>query len=172
MRAACFQFDVRPGDVAHNLSEAEAGVKEAVAHGCDLVVLPEMWPTSFPGQDDAGLLTPEQLVEWASATESALEREKQLTRTAPVIVCGSAMGRTSGLPTNRWHMIEGGEVRAAYDKVHLFTPTAENASFSAGDEPPAWVETRHGRLGGIVCYDLRFPEVSRHLFHAGVAHFP
>ena len=66
-------------------------------------------------------------------TESALEQLTSLTRTLPLTVCGSALGRTSGLPTNRWHLIESGHLIAGYDKVHLFTPTAEDASFSAGE---------------------------------------
>ncbi len=160
MRAACFQFDVRTGDVDHNLSVVESGLREAHERGCDLVVLPEMWPTSFTSGEDIEL----QL----SATERALEQVAAWTREMSLVVCGSAFGRTAGLPTNRWHLIEAGRIVVAYDKVHLFTPTAENASFAAGDGPPGWAETRAGKIGGIVCYDLRFPEVARYLFHAGV----
>ena len=160
MRAACFQFDVRAGDVDHNLREVESGLREAHERGCDLVVLPEMWPTSFPaGEDIESQLT---------ATERALEQVAAWTRELPLVVSGSAFGRTSRLPTNRWHLIESGRVIAAYDKGHLFTPTAEDASVSAGDAPPGWADTRVGKVGGIVCYDLRFPEVARVLFRAGV----
>lgn len=161
MRAACFQFDVRSGDSAHNLAEVESGLREAAGEGCHLVVLPEMWPTSFPGDEDIE----SQLV----ASERALEKVMEWTRTLPLAVCGSALARTDGLPRNRWHLIEAGKLIASYDKVHLFTPTAEDKSFSAGDGPPGWAETRQGRVGGIVCYDLRFPEVARHLFHAEVS---
>ncbi len=160
MRAACFQFDVRIGDVEHNLSLVESALREAHAQRCDLIVLPEMWPTSFPDTDEIEPLL--------SATERAIEQVMSLTRELPLVVCGSAFGRTSGLPANRWHLIEAGRLAASYDKVHLFTPTAEDASFSAGDAPPAWADTRAGKVGGIVCYDLRFPEVARALFHAGV----
>jgi omega-amidase len=160
MRAACFQFDVRAGDVDHNLSEVESALRAAHSQNCELVVLPEMWPTSFPATDDIEPLL--------SATERALHHVMALTRELPLAVCGSAFGRTSGLPTNRWHLIEGGRLLTSYDKVHLFTPTAEDASFSAGEGPPTWADTRAGRVGGIVCYDLRFPEVARVLFRGGV----
>lgn len=160
MRAACFQFDVRAGDVEHNLSQVELALREAHTQRCHLVVLPEMWPTSFPETDDIDSLL--------TGTEHALERVAALTRELPLAVCGSAFGRTSRLPTNRWHLIEGGRQVASYDKVHLFTPTAEDASFSAGNDPPTWAETAAGKVGGIVCYDLRFPEVARVLFRAGV----
>src|SRR4051794_2598982 len=122
MRAACFQFDVRAGDVEHNLSKVEAALREAHAQRCDLVVLPEMWPTSFPDTDNV-----EPLI---AATERALEHVMALTRELPLVVCGSSFGRTTALPTNRWHLIEAGRLVTSYDKVHLFTPTAEDSSFS------------------------------------------
>jgi predicted amidohydrolase len=161
VRAALFQFDVRIDDAAHNLGEVERGVREAARAGADLVVLPEMWPTSFPSPEtdlDAAL----------AATEHALRRIEELTRELALVVCGSAFGRTQGLPANRWHAIENGRTLAWYDKLHLFTPTAEEASFSAGSTAPPCVATRAARLGGIVCYDLRFPEPVRALFRAGV----
>ena len=39
--------------------------------------------------------------------------------------------------------------------------------FVAGDEPPPVVETAVGRIGVAICYDLEFPEVTRHLALAG-----
>ena len=162
MRVAAFQFDVRADDVDHNLFEVERGLREAAQRGCRLVVLPELWPTSFSAGDVP-------LAEALVSTELALERVAGLTRELGLVVCGSALGRTNALPTNRWHALEDGQMVASYDKVHLFTPTAEEASFSAGDEPPRCVETRAGRVGGVVCYDLRFPEVARALFRAGAA---
>jgi predicted amidohydrolase len=47
MRVAAFQFDVRRGDVGANLAAVERGLRAAVDGGIELVVLPEMWPTSF-----------------------------------------------------------------------------------------------------------------------------
>ncbi|MBL8860118.1 MAG: hypothetical protein JNL28_16530 [Planctomycetes bacterium] len=162
MRVAAFQFDVRADDVDHNLSEVERGLRDAARQGCELVVLPEMWPTSF-----AGGAVP--IAQSLAETERALECVAGWTRVLGLVVCGSALGRAGALPTNRWHAVADGRVVASYDKVHLFTPTAEEASFSAGDAPPVCVDTRAGRIGGVVCYDLRFPEVARALFHAGVA---
>lgn len=162
VRVAAFQFDVVQGDVDHNLAEVERGLREAAREGCELVVLPEMWPTSFPSAET-------RLDEAVEATARALERVASLTRELSIVVCGSAFGRTTTRPSNRWHALENGRVVGAYDKLHLFTPTAEETSFVAGDFAPACVETRVGRLGGIVCYDLRFPEVARALFHDRVA---
>ena len=55
-----------------------------------------------------------------------------------------------------------------YDKVHLFTPTAEHEVFAAGDAPPPIVESSLGRLSGVICYDLRFGELFSRFVGAGV----
>jgi predicted amidohydrolase len=156
MRVAAFQFDVRRGDVQSNLATVEAGLRRAARAGLQLVVLPEMWPTSFidvAEVDEA----------WLGATEQALEHLRALTAELGLIACGSAFGRAAARewPRNRLHVFERGQRVLAYDKVHLFSPTAEPESFSAGDAPPATVRTGIGSLSGIVCYDLRFGPLVR-----------
>jgi predicted amidohydrolase len=56
-------------------------------------------------------------------------------------------------------------VRATYRKVHLWD--REQLVFAPGDGPPPVVETRHGRIGVMVCYDLEFPEWVRTAALAG-----
>lgn len=158
VRAACFQFDVTR-DVGRNVASVERGLRRARERGVDLVVVPEMWPTSFAAAAD-------DLEALQEATRGALEHLARLARELDLSVCGSAFGRTGSLPANRWTLVDGGGERAAYDKVHLFRPTAEDESFSAGAKPSPVVECRGAKVGGIVCYDLRFPEVARALFRA------
>ncbi len=63
-----------------------------------------------------------------------------------------------------------GRRRARYDKIHLFDvgmpgrreTYRESRDFIAGRKPVA-VDTPLGRMGLAVCYDLRFPELFRHL---------
>lgn len=147
MRAAVLQFDVTH-DPSANLRAVEEGLRDAARGGAELVVLPEMWPTSFPAQGS--------IHAHLRATDAAWERVGRLSRELELCVAGSGFGRTEGLPTNRMQVIEHGEPRLSYDKVHLFSPTAEGSTFSAGDEPPPVAETRVGRLTACVCYDLRF----------------
>lgn len=161
MRLACLQFDVRARDVDGNASEVEGGLRRARADGVQLVVLPEMWPTSFVEADevDDALL---------ARSAAAVERLAAWTSELDLAVAGSAFARGVLRPVNRWQLVAHGACIASYDKVHLFRPTAEDACFEAGDRPPACADTRAGRVGGVVCYDLRFPEIARHLFRAGV----
>src|SRR5262245_37574154 len=160
MRAAALQFDVRRGDVAANLAVVERGLGAAAARGIELVVLPEMWPTSFVADGDPR--------EWQRETDQALARVGELSRELGLVVAGSAFGASAGCaPRNRLTVFECGERVLAYDKLHLFSPTAEAESFSAGDALAPTVATRLGKLAGVVCYDLRFGVALRAPFRDG-----
>ncbi len=161
MRAAAFQFDVRRADVPANLAAVERGLRQARARGIELVVLPEMWPTSFVADG-----SPE---EWQRASDDALARIAGLSRELGLVVAGSAFGagRAGEPPRNRLTVVARGATVLTYDKLHLFSPTAEDESFSGGDELPPTVALPEARLAGVVCYDLRFGPALRAPFLDG-----
>ena len=156
VRLGAFQFDVRRGDVEGNLRRVESGLREAADRGLELVLLPEMWPTSFVDLDELE-------TRWLPETVAALERVRELSRELDLLVGGSAFAAhpAGGAPTNRFVLHDRGEELLRYDKVHLFSPTAETESFQGGLEPPATVATRVGSVSACVCYDLRFASLLR-----------
>lgn len=82
--------------------------------------------------------------------------------------------REDGRLVNRGFLIDAeGEIRARYEKMHLFDVDLatgeswrESAVYAPGEEPAA-ADTPIGRLGLSVCYDLRFPDLYRALTDAG-----
>lgn len=76
---------------------------------------------------------------------------------------------------NRGFVIDsGGEIRASYDKIHLFDvdlPTGESWResnvYRGGSEAVVVNGTPIGRLGLSICYDLRFPALFQQLTDAG-----
>ena len=76
---------------------------------------------------------------------------------------------------NRGFVIDGhGEIRAHYDKIHLFDvdlPTGESwresAMYEAGTSAVIVPDTPVGKLGLTICYDLRFPALFERLSEAG-----
>jgi len=76
---------------------------------------------------------------------------------------------------NRGFVIDSsGEVRATYDKIHLFDvdlPTGESWResnvYSGGSEAVVVDGTPVGKLGLSICYDLRFPQLFQRLTDAG-----
>ncbi len=76
---------------------------------------------------------------------------------------------------NRGFVIDDrGEIRARYDKIHLFDvdlPTGESwresAMYAGGQKAVIVADTPVGKLGLTICYDLRFPELFQRLSEAG-----
>lgn len=167
MRVAALQLDVVSGQVDENLTLVETGLHEAAAAGVQLVALPEMWPTSFLA---SAVLEPAVY----DKTQWALDLVRRLSRELDLVIVGSAYGPCepaspagpeAELPANRLHVFDRGQLALTYDKVHLFSPTAETEGFRAGTRPPSAVDSSVGRISGVVCYDLRFPELTRVPFH-------
>ena len=162
MRVSCVQLDMKLGDVKANFSHAEAMIREAVNRDHpDTVVLPETWNTGFfpqelaPCADDDGKAT--------KALCSALAKELHIN-----IVAGSvANRRADGYYNTAYVFDRSGNLVAEYDKTHLFTPSGEHNFFRMGSRTCRF--TLEGiPCGLIICYDIRFPELTRTMTLEGV----
>lgn len=155
--AACVQFDVRRGDVAANLAAAREGLLGAAAEGARLAVLPEMWSTSFLTE-----IAPDTVAA-AAAAEDELRR---LAAEHRMVIVGSSLEVEDGRAYNTARVYDGDQVLGAYRKIHLFSPNAEDRHMCPGSQP-LLAHTSVGRVGVVICYDLRFPDLVRHYFHRG-----
>ncbi len=163
MRIAALQWDVRRADVAGNLAAARAGLERAREAGAELVLLPEMWASSFP---DAG----DDVQSLVRAARAACHELAEAGARLEVDWAGSGFAASESAgeparPTNRLELYVRGELKFAYDKLHLFGPTAEDSVFSGGSRLPATFVWRGTRISGVICYDLRFPELTRAPFY-------
>lgn len=85
-----------------------------------------------------------------------------------------AVRRPDGKLANRGYLVApDGQVRARYDKVHMFDVNLPNGEsfreserFEAGSEAVV-ADLPWGRLGITICYDLRFPQLYRTLAQGG-----
>jgi len=152
--AAAIQFTVQQGDTAANLTYIREALARVAGQGAQLVVLPEMWSTGFAYRN---------LAELAQQTEAVVAELQELsTRHRLVIVGSQPEPADDGRVYNTAHVIDNGRLVASYRKLHLFSLLGEDKAFKGGDE---WclAETSLGKIGVIICYDLRFPELSRRL---------
>src|SRR6185369_11897152 len=68
-----------------------------------------------------------------------------------------------------------GAVAAAYDKIHLFDvevgdgQTYQESKYVLPGNRAVLAQMPWGKLGMSVCYDLRFPQLYRHLAKAGAS---
>ncbi|MFO1172424.1 MAG: carbon-nitrogen hydrolase family protein [Hyphomicrobiaceae bacterium] len=85
-----------------------------------------------------------------------------------------AVRRPDGKLANRGYLVApDGQVRARYDKIHMFDVNLPNGEsfreserFEAGSEAVV-ADLPWGRLGITICYDLRFPQLYRTLAQGG-----
>ena len=152
--------------VAENLEAAARGVAEAAAQGARIVALPEYFPIMGLAEGDkvkvreADGSGPIQDFLGATAKRHGIWL---IGGSIPLEARDPAKVMNSTLVYN-----PRGERAARYDKIHLFgfqkgaERYDEAASIEAGSEPVA-LDTPYGRIGLSICYDLRFPELYRHL---------
>lgn len=171
MRAAIFQM-TSGIDPAENAAAIVEQAARARAEGADILLTPEM----------AGYLDRDR--ERAAAT---LRSEADDPVLAKVREAAARLGlwihlgslplkdeRSDGRWSNRSFMIDGsGEIRARYDKIHLFDVDLatgeswrESAVYGPGEQVVA-VDTPWARMGLSICYDMRFPDLYRALTNAG-----
>ncbi len=148
---AALQWNVRRCDPEGNLETAARLLEEASSAGARLALLPEMWSTSFPAPGEE-----EVLLEAGRVQAELAEVSKRLD----LLVGGSAPLLEGGKIYNAGFLLDRGEVLGWYRKIHLFRRAGEDRVFSPG-EGPWFASTPLGRVGMIVCYDLRFPELTR-----------
>jgi omega-amidase len=151
--AAAIQFNIKPGDVDANLAYVRAALKRASDQGTQLAVLPEMWSSGFSYK---------HLDVLAMRTADIVEELLELSRTLGLVIVGSMPESDGDKVFNTAHLIDNGKLAGIYRKMHLFSLLGEDRSFSRGD---GWLlgDTSIGKIGIIVCYDLRFPELPRRL---------
>ena len=162
MRITCIQMDMIFGEPEKNFLHAEDLIKKAAAENPDVIVLPETWNTGF--------FPREHLAELADDNGKAVrERIGALAKRYRVnLVAGSVANRKIGGVYNTAYVFDrAGNLVAEYDKTHLFTPSGEHEFFQKGQRLCRF--TLDGiPCGLIICYDIRFPELTRSLTVKGV----
>jgi len=156
--AAALQFRVDVADVPANRERAFRLVEEAAALGARLCVLPEMWSTGF---------AEENLLRLSGTTPALLHEVRILAARLKVVVAGSLPERVGRGVYNTLYVVNAtGVVTGEYRKTHLFSPSGEDRWFRRGVSAGV-IPTDVGTLGPLICYDLRFPELSRKYFLDG-----
>lgn len=149
---ACCQLAPKIGDLAYNRTLTERAIRSAALQGAQVVVLPELIQSGYLFADRNEALALAET--WEGPT---LRLWQALARELNIVVVG---GFCEHLPddelANSAALIDPQGLRAVYRKAHLWD--AEKEIFRAGNAAPPVVETVHGRIGMLICYDLEFPE--------------
>ena len=152
------QWRIIPGNVEGNLDRAQELIGSASPGKGDLVLLPELFPSGFY-YTDLGKVADryEDVVRWMGVIGARYE----------VAVAGSVpTQRPEGVANTMLLVDKVGEIVASYDKVHLFFVADEDLHFTPGKR----TEVIHWEgldVGLAICFDLRFPEMTRKLCDDG-----
>ena len=172
-KAACVQLR-STGDVAQNIRDTSALVREAAGQGARFIATPEN--TNIMAQDNRATLaaTFDEPNDPSLPAFSALAKDLKIW-----LLIGSLHIKVSDTRTaNRSFLLApDGTVQARYDKIHLFDVTvAQGESYREssqveGGQTCVLADTELGPVGMTICYDLRFPQLYRRLAQAGAFAF-
>lgn len=135
-------------------------------NGCDLVLLPEIWPT--------GYFAFSRYADEAESMDGAIVRllRRKAASVKQYLFMGSMVECDGGSLFNTSILInsEGGLV-ARYRKIHLFGYQSDESKLLQRGNEVVVAETPWGRFGISTCYDLRFPELYRKMIDQGAEGF-
>ena len=164
--AAAIQMTSTP-DLDKNLSEAEELVELAVRRGAELVGLPENF--AFLGKEE------DKLAKASIISQTAEKFLRTIAQRFQVTVLGGGFPVPVEEEANKAYntalLVDPAGSEVLYQKVHLFDVDVpdgntyrESGTVMAGQNiPPVYPSPKLGNIGLSICYDVRFPELYRHL---------
>ncbi len=157
MKIAVVQFAINQFAPEKNLAKAEQFIAEASASENALVVFPEdLIFGPLNGRNE--------FADWDGQYVKHFQR--LAIKYNIDIVPGSIIeGEDSGLYNTTYYIDSKGEVRGRYRKVNLWLP--ERSYITPGSHISVF-NTRIGKVGLIICWDLMFPEMFRAMVRQGV----
>ncbi|MBU0994529.1 MAG: carbon-nitrogen family hydrolase [Proteobacteria bacterium] len=158
IRVGIVQPDIRFGDVDENIHQVCGYLDDLGKRGADLALLPELWSCGFDN---------DHLSVHAEKTPAILEKLSKIASAHQMLIAGSLPEKEGKSIYNTLYLHEkDGRLATSYRKVHLFSFAGEDRFFKSG-ERAVLSNTSIGRIGLMICYDLRFPELCRKLVVQG-----
>ena len=154
-------------NVTANLHETARLINDAVKMGAKLIVLPENFALMGVHRDDTFAIAEP---EGTGVLQNFLSQQAAKHQ---IWLVGGTIPLLSDVPNKVTSVSlvfnDKGQCVGRYDKIHLFDVTVSNEesyneseTYDAG-EKICVLDTPFGRLGVAICYDLRFPELFRHM---------
>jgi predicted amidohydrolase len=162
IRISAIQLEIEDGAHERRRETAFRVVREEAARGADLVILPELWPIgAFGFGDYPGLAEP--------LDGSLNEQLSGLARELGIVLHGGSVPERDGDRLYNTAVIfdRDGTRLGSYRKMHLFGYGSREPEVLSKGEEVVTVSFDGCRAGLAICYDLRFPELFRHLVDQG-----
>lgn len=157
-------------DMARNLADATALIREAASKAAIYVQTPEVCNIFEPDKERLKAVAMAESDDISVRGYSALAKELGIYLHAGSF---ALKGETSMLANRSLVFAPDGNIIARYDKIHLFDidlPSGESHRESASYKPgenAVTVQLPEAKLGLSICYDMRFPFLYNALAKAG-----
>ncbi|TWT06675.1 carbon-nitrogen family hydrolase [Planococcus sp. CPCC 101016] len=150
MKIACVQMDIAFGEPELNYQRVMDYLREAAANGADTIVLPEMWNTGYA-------LT--ELETLADSSNRTVELLKSFAKEHAVNIVGGSVStkKNEGFYNTMYVVDKNGELISEYNKAHRFGLMDEHIHLEEGNSLGTF-KLENIVYGGVICYDIRFPE--------------
>lgn len=161
LKIALIQFHPASGMLKENRERVNFLIEKTVKREghLDLIVLPETWTSIYSLSKP---VTEQALVNAETVDGESLKMLKRIAEKYHVWIAAGSITLSkndSQKYYNAQFLIDrDGNLAAEYDKIHLCKWVHEDDVFEFGETPQV-VSTEIGKLGLIVCYDIRFPEL-------------
>jgi len=157
MKIGVVQMDAPAGQAASNMSKVSRYVQQAAQVNCDVVVFPEMVDTGYNMDAISSMAAAWDEKPFQVLCSAALENHIHIICNISERVDGNIYNTTAVVDSS-------GAFIGKYRKMHLaaYPPLNEDSCITPGDTLAA-VQINGIRMGLLICYDLRFPEMSRSL---------
>ncbi len=154
MKISLVQMDIVLGRPEENQNRVADHLDCTMAQESpDIVVLPEMWNTGYDLSRLEEIADRGKLPAWLAE----LAEKYRVT-----LVAGSiAEKRDDGFYNTSYVFSPEGKELSAYSKVHLFRLMEEEKYLQPGKRRAPLFSVGSAQAGSMICYDLRFPELSR-----------
>jgi predicted amidohydrolase len=156
LSVSIIQMDVK-NDAEENIKKSTEFLDKAASKGSKFVILPELWLCGYASNMQE--LACKYYDEVTSGlSEFAARHDLYIIGSIPTAI--DARGREAPVLRNTAHLIGPEGVVGTYDKAHLIKIMGEDKIFQPGDSWKVF-HTKYADVGIIICYDLRFPGLTR-----------
>lgn len=147
-------------DLEENIAKAEKFIREAKGNNADLVCLPELYSGHYFCQtEDVNVFDTAETLDGRSV-QSMIQLSKEIDIS---IIVPFFERRTQGIYHNSLVIAEEGRSLGLYRKMHIPDDPSfyEKFYFTPGDLGYKCFDSKHGKIGTLICWDQWYSEAAR-----------
>lgn len=153
------QFESKLGEVKYNVNKAVGLIEDAAKKGANIICLPELFATGY----NLNILKEKSAELSIKYYDYTMEEMSKAAKDNKVYLLAS-FGEIRDMPGIVYNSTilfdDNGNKVGSFAKSHLWA--LDRLYFKEGSDYPVF-DTKYGKIGVVICYDVGFPESVRNL---------